>query len=92
MGDRFWPEDYVLSLEVLTLPTETRIGIQLMAAQTGRISHSDTLILSSAAMQQLTHEELKQITAFSRNLVSEKGPLVTDYQKMEASANNAVVQ
>jgi len=88
----FWPEDYALSLEVLTLPAETRIGIQLMAAQTGRISHTDTLVLSSTAMQALTHEELEQITIFSRDLVSEQGPLVTDYQKSQASVINPAVQ
>lgn len=86
---RFWPEDYVLSLDVLSLPTETRIGIQLMAAQTGRISHSDNLILSATAMQRLTLEELEQITDFSRNLVSEQGPLVSDYQATIEASNSA---
>lgn len=84
-NDHFWPEDYTLSLEVLTLPTETRIGIQLMSAQTGRIIHTDTIVLSSSAMQRLTHEELEHITVFSRNLVSERGPLVIDYQTAEIS-------
>jgi hypothetical protein len=91
-NNRFWPEDYTLSIEVLNLPTETRVGIQLMAAQTGRISHSDTLVLSATAMQALTHEELEQITDFSRGLVSEQGPLVTDFQKAQASASNSLEQ
>jgi len=86
----YWPEDYVLSLEVLPLPNETRVGIQLMAAQTGRISHTDTLKLGSTATQRLTLKELEQITDFSRNLVSERGPLVTDYQLIEKSATSSL--
>ena len=81
---RFWPEDYVLSLEVMSLPSETQIGVQLMAAQTGRISYSDTLVLSEMASESLTHEELDLITTFSRNLINDDGPLVNDYRSLDS--------
>lgn len=85
----YWPEDYVLSLEVLPLASETQVGIQLMAGQTGRIGHTDTLTLSSEASQRLTHEELELITEFSRNLVAKRGPLVRDYKTVEPESSLA---
>ncbi|MFK7855213.1 MAG: hypothetical protein AB8B79_13915 [Granulosicoccus sp.] len=82
----YWPEDYVLSLEVLPLASETQVGIQLMAGRTGRIGHTDTITLSSEASQRLTHEELELITDFSRKLVAKQGPLVRDYKSVEPAS------
>lgn len=83
-----WPEDYLVSLDVLSLPSETRVSIQLVEAQTGRISHSDTISLSEDAAQGLSREELADIMSFARNLISKEGPLFTDYQSKKSKTAN----
>lgn len=82
-----WPEDYLVSVDVLPLPTETRVSVQLVEAQTGRISHSENIALSKNATEGLNGEELVTITAFARHLISENGPLFTDYNTKLSSAN-----
>ena len=82
-----WPEDYLVSVDVLPLPTETRISVQLVEAQTGRISHSENITLSKNATDGLNGEELVTITEFARQLISENGPLFTDYETKLAAAN-----
>jgi len=77
---RYWPEDYLVSLDVLPLPTETRISVQLVDAQTGRIRHSDSIALSKEANESLTRGELASVIEFARHLVSDEGPLLLDYQ------------
>jgi len=75
-----WPEDYLVSVDILPLPTETRISVQLVEAQTGRVSHSENIALSKNAVDGLNGEELVTITAFARQLISESGPLFDDYK------------
>jgi hypothetical protein len=82
-----WPEDYLVSVDVLPLPTETRISIQLIEAQTGKVSHSENIALSKNATNGLNGEELVTITEFARQLISEDGPLFTDYKTKLAAAN-----
>lgn len=82
-----WPEDYLVSVDVLPLPTETRVSVQLVEAQTGRISHSENIALSKNATKGLNGEELVTITEFARQLISENGPLFTDYNSKLSSAN-----
>ncbi|MFK7995478.1 MAG: hypothetical protein AB8B87_15190 [Granulosicoccus sp.] len=82
---RFWPEDYILTLTVLDLPDETRVNMQLMKAETGHIVHSSVMRLNELAFEQLTQEELTTLIDTARSMVSESGPLMTDY----LSKNNA---
>jgi hypothetical protein len=84
---QYWPEDYLVSVDVLPLPTETRISIQLVEAQTGRVSHSENIALSKNATQGLNGEELVTITEFARQLISENGPLFNDYNTKQLSSN-----
>lgn len=78
---QFWPEDYHVSLNVLPLLDETQLSVQLVAAQTGRIIHSETLHLSAGAPQGLSSEDLQAIMECSRRLIREDGPLSRDYKK-----------
>lgn len=82
-----WPEDYLVSVDILPLPTETRVSVQLVEAQTGRVSHSQNIALSKDAAQGLSGNELDIITKFARQLIGEKGPLFKDYNTKLASAN-----
>jgi len=82
-----WPEDYLVSVGILPLPSETRVSIQLVEALTGRVSHSENITLSKNAPEGLTGDELVLITEFARNLISEDGPLFDDYNTKLASAN-----
>lgn len=82
---RYWPEDYLLSLNVLPMPDETQVSVQLVDAQTGRITHMEILHLSDSASQQLSADELKMIMDCARFLISEKGPLHTDYLNKASS-------
>jgi hypothetical protein len=82
-----WPEDYLVSLDVLPLPTETRISVQLVEAHTGRVSHSENIALSKNAAEGLNTEELVIITEFARQIISENGPLFNDYKKKLSSSN-----
>ncbi len=77
---RFWPEDYIVVVDVLPLPDKTSVKIQLLEAQTGRIGHSGTLNLSKTSHESLTREEFADITQYARRLVSENGPLLTSYR------------
>ncbi|MFK8075763.1 MAG: hypothetical protein AB8B84_04190 [Granulosicoccus sp.] len=80
-----WPEDYLVSVNVLPLPEETRVSVQLVEAQTGRISHSENLSLSKTAIDGLSAVELDTITEFARDLVSEQGPLFEDYNSKQVA-------
>ncbi|MFT5047120.1 MAG: hypothetical protein ACI8UP_004109 [Porticoccaceae bacterium] len=82
-----WPEDYLVSVDVLPLPTKTRISVQLVEAQTGRVSYSGHIALSKNATEGLNGEELVTITEFARQLVSERGPLFNDYNTKLPAAN-----
>lgn len=75
-----WPEDYLVAVDVLPLPTETRISVQLVEAETGRVSHSENIALSKNAANGLNGEELVTITEFARHLISDEGPLFSDYR------------
>ncbi|ASJ75125.1 hypothetical protein [Granulosicoccus antarcticus] len=77
---QFWPEDYIMSLNVLPLTEETQISIQLVDAQTGRITHTETVHLSADAPKGLSSADLKILTDFSRHLISADGPLSLDYE------------
>jgi hypothetical protein len=83
---QYWPEDYLVSVDVLPLPTETRISVQLVEAQTGRVSHSGNIALSKNAPKGLNNEELVNITEFARQLISENGPLFSDYKAKFSSS------
>jgi len=74
-----WPEDYVVSVDVLPLASETRVNIQLVEALTGRLTHSHDLTLSKAATDGLNENELQTISAYARELISTDGPLFEDY-------------
>lgn len=50
----FWPEDYIQALDVGRFSNETHLRMQLLDAQTGRISFSDAISLSAMAETQLT--------------------------------------
>jgi len=80
---RYWPEDYLVSLDVLPLPAETRISVQLVDAQTGQIRHSDSITLGKKADETLTRSELASVIEFARHLVSDEGPLLLDYQQKQ---------
>lgn len=82
-----WPEDYLVSVDVLPLPSETRVSIQLVEAQTGRISHAENLSLSKQASEGLSAGEFDTITQFARDLVSDEGPLFNDYRIKQTVAN-----
>jgi len=82
---RFWPEDYLLSMTALDLPAEIRINMQLMEAATGRIVHSEVVSLNEQAFERLTEEELSMLTDSAMSIVSEYGPLVTDYSAKKIS-------
>ncbi|NND91593.1 MAG: hypothetical protein HKN42_12095 [Granulosicoccus sp.] len=73
--EQFWPDDYLISLDVVPLPEETRVSVQLVNALSGRISHSETLHLSERAPEELSNEELTRIMEFARTLISDDGPL-----------------
>ena len=81
---QYSPEDYILSLDVVPLSDETRVSVQIMEAQTGRVSHSDTLLLSGDAKDQLSQAELTAIFDFARQLVDENGPLMSAYRKQSS--------
>ncbi len=74
-----WPEDYVVSVDVLPLASETRVNIQLVEALTGRLTHSHDLTLSKAATDGLNEDELNTINEYARELISTDGPLFEDY-------------
>jgi len=80
-----WPEDYLVSVDILPLPSETRVNVQLVEAQTGRISHSQNLALSKSAQDGISDEELNTITMFAKELISEEGPLFEDYRQKESN-------
>ena len=80
LSRQHWPEDYLVSVDILPLPTETRVNVQLLEAQTGRVSHSEHIALSKNAAEGLNGEELVTITEFARQLISENGPLFNDYK------------
>ena len=82
-----WPEDYLVSVDVLPMSTETRVSVQLVEAQTGRVSHSENIALSENAADGLNVEELATLTEFARELISEHGPLFSDYKTKLAAAN-----
>lgn len=82
---QYWPEDYLVSINVLPLPEETQISVQLVDAQTGRITHVENLHLSTNASTRLSAEELKTIMDCAHYLISAEGPLRTDYQAKIAS-------
>ena len=84
---QYWPEDYLVSVDVLPLPTETRISVQLVEAQTGRVSHSENIALSKNAPDGLNGEELVTITQFARQLISDDGPLFSDYRTKQSVTN-----
>lgn len=86
-AQQHWPEDYLVSVNVLPLPEETRVSVQLVEAQTGRISHSENLSLSKSANDGLSADELDTITVFARDLVSEQGPLFEDYKSKQTAVN-----
>ncbi len=77
---RYWPEDYLVSLDVLPLPSETRISVQLIEAQTGRIIHSDILLLSVNADKSLTRKEISKMQKLANQLSGHDGPLLLDYR------------
>lgn len=79
-SQRFWPEDYLVTVNVVPLPDETQVSVQLVDAQTGRISHMEILHLSQDAIDRLSADELKIILECARFLISEQGPLRSDYQ------------
>lgn len=76
---QYWPEDYLVSLNVLDLPEETQVSVQLVDAQTGRITHVENLHLSTSANQRLSSSELKTIMDCAYFLISSDGPLRSDY-------------
>ncbi len=82
---QYWPEDYLVSINVLPLPEETQISVQLVDAQTGRITHVENLHLSTNASTRLSAEELKTIMDCAHYLISMDGPLRADYQAKMAS-------
>lgn len=88
---KYWPEDYLVSLDVLPLPSETRISVQLIEAQTGRIVQSDILLLSADADKSLTREEISKMQKLANQLTGKDGPLLLDYrskmQQRDASAH-----
>jgi len=75
----YWPEDYILAVDAMALPEETRIDLQLIEAQTGRISHSQSIQLDVNAHDGLSNRDLSQVIAVSQNLVKPDGPLFLDY-------------
>ncbi|MGQ7845110.1 hypothetical protein ACUNV4_11585 [Granulosicoccus sp. 3-233] len=79
-GQQYWPEDYLVSINVLPLPEETQVSVQLVDAQTGRITHVENLHLSTNASKRLSAEELQTIMDCAHYLISASGPLRTDYQ------------
>lgn len=82
---QFWPEDYMLNLTVLDLPDETRIDMQLVEAQSGRLVHSQAVAFSPMAAEQLTHEEMDALIDITRSIVDESGPLRADYSSRDIS-------
>ena len=83
----FWPEDYILTLASLNLPNETRVDLQLMEAMTGRIVHSQALILSGQASEQVSRAELTELIEATQSLVMEKGPLFIHYANKHSRAH-----
>ncbi len=77
---QYWPEDYLVSINVLPLPEETQVSVQLVDAQTGRITHVENLHLSASAEQRLSAKELQEVMDCAHYLISASGPLRTDYQ------------
>ncbi len=73
-----WPEDYIVSLNVLPMSEETRVSVQLINAQSGHISHSETLALSATADKGLSRGELTRIMDVAHHLISDDGPLIND--------------
>ena len=67
------------------MPEETQISVQLVDAQTGRITHVENLHLSTNAGTRLSAEELKTIMDCAHYLISADGPLRADYQAKIAS-------
>lgn len=78
-GQYYWPEDYLVSLYLLPMPEQTRISVQLLDAQTGRISHSQVLQFNADAEPELTAEDVRSVTDLARYLISDDGPLQQDY-------------
>jgi hypothetical protein len=78
---RYSPEDYRVALHIMPLPGETRLNIQLVDGETGRVTHSETLALSEKADQHLTTEELNSIMNAARRLIDPDGPLFEDYNR-----------
>lgn len=77
----FWPEDYILTLDPMSLSDETRVSLQLMDAQTGRLSYSEDVSLGAMAEVELSESDLSNVIAIAQKLINEQGPLFEDYQK-----------
>ena len=80
---QYWPEDYLVSLDIVPLPEQTRVSIQLIEGQTGRVSHTQTLALSSTAKERFSHDELSRIMLAAHELLAIDGPLIRDYRAKE---------
>ena len=80
---QYWPEDYLVSLDIVPLPEQTRVSIQLIEGQTGRVSHTQTLALSNTAKERFSHDELSRIMLAAHELLAIDGPLMTDYRAKE---------
>lgn len=76
---QYWPEDYFLTINAMELPTETRIDLQLIAAQTGQIMHSLPISLDRDSHEKLTQQDLSLIIDSAKNLIEKDGPLFSDY-------------
>jgi hypothetical protein len=77
----FWPEDYILTLDAMNLSDETRVSLQLMDAQTGRLSHSEEVSLGTLANTQLTDHDLSSVISAALKLINKSGPMFDDYKE-----------
>lgn len=86
---KYWPEDYLVSINVVPSSKETQVNIQLIEAQSGHIGFSNTLSLDKTASSGLSSDDLTAIMSFARQLVSPDGPMMTDYLSKQTTTNKA---
>lgn len=78
-NEKFWLEDYILSLTSFNLEEESRVNIQLIAATSGLVVHSSPVFLKEHIDDQLSSTALAKIIEAAESIVASNGPLFEHY-------------
>jgi len=78
---QYWPEEYQIVLNSMSVGNNTRVTVELMHAQTGRVLHTESLRLSGSANEFLSIKEQESIEETTARLVQRDGLLMNDYKE-----------